>query len=54
LQDLANRWNVPVHSFSLDKKALSAGLIQNADYLVRPDGHIALVQAEQDPQQMEK
>lgn len=54
LQDLANRWNVPVHSFPLDKKALSAGLIEDAAYLVRPDGHIALVQAEQDPQQMEK
>jgi len=54
LHDLANRWNVPVHSFSCDKKAHSAGLMQNAAYLVRPDGHIALAQAEQDPRQMEK
>jgi hypothetical protein len=53
LQDLANRWNVPVHSFSWDKKTHSAGLIQNAAYLVRPDGHVALVQPEQDPRQME-
>jgi len=54
LRDLANRWNVPVCSFSWDKKANLAGLVQNAAYLVRPDGHIALAQAEQDPQQMEK
>jgi 2-polyprenyl-6-methoxyphenol hydroxylase-like FAD-dependent oxidoreductase len=54
LQDLARRWNVPVHSFTWDKATQSAGLGSNAAYLVRPDGYVALASAEQNVGEMEK
>lgn len=54
LQDLAQRWNLPVHSFAWDKSAQSADLGNNAAYLVRPDGYVALASAEQDVTALEK
>jgi hypothetical protein len=51
---LSTRWNIPIQSFYLDKDAQAAGFAQDAAYLVRPDGHIALAQAEQSPQPMEQ
>jgi 2-polyprenyl-6-methoxyphenol hydroxylase-like FAD-dependent oxidoreductase len=53
LQALADRWNLLVHSFPWDKQAQSAGFEQNAAYLIRPDGHVALAQLVQNPEQME-
>ena len=38
----AERRGVPVHAFAWDTGARSVGLAQNAAYLVRPDGYVAL------------
>jgi 2-polyprenyl-6-methoxyphenol hydroxylase-like FAD-dependent oxidoreductase len=54
LQDVARRWNLPVHSFAWDKPAQSAGLGRNAAYLLRPDGHVALALPEQNVGELEK
>jgi hypothetical protein len=54
LHDLSTRWNVPIQSFYWDKNAQSAGLVRDAVYLVRPDGHIALAQPDQNAEQLEK
>jgi 2-polyprenyl-6-methoxyphenol hydroxylase-like FAD-dependent oxidoreductase len=54
LQTLAGRWNLAVHSFTWDKQAQSAGFAQNAAYLIRPDGHVALAQPDQHPEPLEK
>jgi 2-polyprenyl-6-methoxyphenol hydroxylase-like FAD-dependent oxidoreductase len=54
LQTLASRWNLPVHSFPWNKQAQSAGFEQNAVYLIRPDGHVALAQPDQNPESLEK
>ena len=54
LRTVATRWNLPIHSFPWDKQAESAGLARDAIYLVRPDGHIALAQPDQNVAQLEK
>ena len=54
LQNLARRWNVPVHSFTFDKSVQAAGLGSDAAYLIRPDGYVALASAGQDVGEMEK
>jgi 2-polyprenyl-6-methoxyphenol hydroxylase-like FAD-dependent oxidoreductase len=51
---LSTRWNIPIQSYYFDQDAQAAGFAQNAAYLVRPDGHIALAQADQNSQQMEQ
>lgn len=38
---------VPVHTFAWGDAAQNAGLERNAAYLIRPDGHVALVSSEQ-------
>ncbi len=54
LRTLATRWNLPIHAFPWDKQAQSAGFTRNAAYLVRPDGHIALAQPDQDAADLER
>ncbi|HLK52440.1 MAG TPA: FAD-dependent monooxygenase [Candidatus Angelobacter sp.] len=54
LRTLATRWNLPIHSFSWDKQAQSAGFTSDAVYLVRPDGHIAFAQSDRNTAQLEK
>jgi hypothetical protein len=54
LEDLVGRWNVPVHSFVWDQPAHAAGLGNNAAYLVRPDGYVALASTEQGLGELEK
>jgi 2-polyprenyl-6-methoxyphenol hydroxylase-like FAD-dependent oxidoreductase len=40
--------NLPVHQFNWSTAAKSAGLQQDAVYLIRPDGHIAVASQKQD------
>jgi hypothetical protein len=40
--------NLPVHQFPWNQAAGKAGLMEDAMYLVRPDGHVALACAKQD------
>lgn len=47
LDDLA--W-IPVHRFPFDAKAKAAGIVQDAVYLLRPDGHIGLLMRAYDAQ----
>ncbi|HWF04553.1 MAG TPA: FAD-dependent monooxygenase, partial [Candidatus Angelobacter sp.] len=54
LHTLSARWNIPIQSYYFDKDAQAAGFVQDAAYLVRPDGHIAMAQANQSPQPMEQ
>jgi hypothetical protein len=54
LQDLSKRWHLPICVFEWSRQAESARFFPDALYLVRPDGHLALVQPEQNPQELEK
>ena len=54
LRASATRWNLPVHFFPWDNQAQSAGFARDAVYLVRPDGHIALAQSDQNTTALEK
>ncbi|MER8975290.1 FAD-dependent monooxygenase [Mesorhizobium sp. M0800] len=47
------RTGIPVYEFSWTGQAEKAGLVLNGAYLVRPDGHVALATAEQDPHAFE-
>lgn len=38
----------PVFGFQWDAKAAAAGLVENASYVIRPDGYIGFIQAQQD------
>ena len=44
-----DRTGVPLHAFDWTAAAAKAGLVRDAAYLVRPDGHVALASAGQDP-----
>lgn len=44
----ASAMKLPVHQFEWSTTAKTAGLQQNAIYLIRPDGHIALASQKQD------
>jgi hypothetical protein len=48
------RWHLPLCVFEWSRQTESAGFVPDALYLVRPDGHLALVQPEQNPQELEK
>ena len=54
LRALSTRWGIPIYSFPYDKQAQSAGFVRDAAYLVRPDGHIALAQPDQNTTALEK
>jgi hypothetical protein len=49
LREAAGRIGLRLHAFAWDSAAEEAGLAADAMYLVRPDGHVALADAEQDP-----
>lgn len=53
LHALSARWNLPIQSFHFEEGAKSAGLTRDAVYLLRPDGHVALVETEQNAQKIE-
>jgi len=46
LRELAARHDVSLHAFDHDGAAQAAGFARDATYLVRPDGHVALAQAD--------
>jgi 2-polyprenyl-6-methoxyphenol hydroxylase-like FAD-dependent oxidoreductase len=48
LREAAERAGLPLHVFPWDRVAEEAGLAEDALYLVRPDGHVALADAGQD------
>jgi 2-polyprenyl-6-methoxyphenol hydroxylase-like FAD-dependent oxidoreductase len=48
LRSFANSQKLPVHIFQWDDQAKSAGFAKDAMYLVRPDGHVALADSQQD------
>jgi 2-polyprenyl-6-methoxyphenol hydroxylase-like FAD-dependent oxidoreductase len=49
LQRFAAEHNLALHVFPWTDPARAAGLARDAAYLVRPDGHIALAEPDQDP-----
>lgn len=49
LQQAADRLGLPLHAFAWTQHAHQAGLHENAAYLVRPDGYVALADKVQDP-----
>jgi len=51
---LSARWRLPLCVFESTKQTESAGFVPDALYLVRPDGHIALAQPEQNLQELER
>jgi 2-polyprenyl-6-methoxyphenol hydroxylase-like FAD-dependent oxidoreductase len=48
LRDAAPKTGLPLHAFAWSESAKRAGLAQDALYLVRPDGYVALADASQD------
>jgi hypothetical protein len=54
LRALSTCWNLPVYSFPCNNQAQAAGFIRDAAYLIRPDGHVALAQPDQDITALEK
>ncbi len=42
LHQLAERRGLPLFEFPWSERADAAGLVQNAAYLVRPDGHVSV------------
>jgi 2-polyprenyl-6-methoxyphenol hydroxylase-like FAD-dependent oxidoreductase len=54
LRVLSTRWNLPIYSFPCNQQAQSAGFTRDAAYLIRPDGHIALAQPDQNTTALEK
>jgi 2-polyprenyl-6-methoxyphenol hydroxylase-like FAD-dependent oxidoreductase len=50
---LAQR-DMPLHVFGWDERAAAAGLVRDATYLVRPDGHVAVAGDGQDPARLEQ
>ena len=49
LDAMAQALNLPVHRFAWSARAKAAGLAEDAVYLVRPDGHVALAMAKAEP-----
>lgn len=43
VQQLHHRRRIPVYTFPMTHDAKSKGLVENAIYLIRPDGHIGLI-----------
>ena len=54
LRDTAARREIPLHVFPCNGAAHKAGLVKNAAYLVRPDGHVALADSKQDANVLER
>ena len=54
LRDIAGRHGIPLHVFTWDAAAREAGLVKDAAYLVRPDGHVALAEPKQDADALER
>jgi hypothetical protein len=54
LRTLSIRWNLPIYSFPCNDRAQSAGFARDAAYLIRPDGHIAMAQPDQNTTELEK
>lgn len=52
LRQAAERAGLPVHVFAWTDAAGQAGLVRDAAYLVRPDGHIGLVLPGQEPAEL--
>ena len=50
----ATDWRMPVHLFPWTPATAEAGLKRDAIYVVRPDGHIGLVQPKQDAEALEQ
>ena len=43
VRGLADRFHLPLHEFAATPQAQAAGLVPDAAYLVRPDGHVAAI-----------
>jgi aromatic ring hydroxylase-like protein len=54
LRALSTRWNLPIYSFPCNQQAQAAGFACDAAYLIRPDGHVALAQPDQNITALEK
>jgi hypothetical protein len=54
LRTLSIRWNLSTYSFPCNRQAQSAGFTCDAAYLIRPDGHIALAQLNQNAPDLEE
>ena len=52
-ESVAATHQIPVHQFAWDEAARKAGLLQDALYLVRPDGYIALAEPAQNTRMLE-
>jgi hypothetical protein len=52
LRDATARRGLALHEFPWGDRAEAAGLLRDAAYLVRPDGHVALAQPAQDAGQL--
>ena len=48
LRDTCGRLDLALHAFEWSKPAADAGLLRDACYLIRPDGHVGLADAAQD------
>jgi hypothetical protein len=53
LREAARAFEIPLHEFPWTEHADEAGLERDALYLVRPDGYVALADAEQDAQALQ-
>jgi 2-polyprenyl-6-methoxyphenol hydroxylase-like FAD-dependent oxidoreductase len=49
LREATDKLGLPVHQFAWSDRAGQVGLVRDALYLVRPDGHIALASETQEP-----
>ena len=52
MRDVAQSLGVPMHPFEWTPAAATAGLLRDAAYLVRPDGHVALALPQQNPAEL--
>lgn len=53
LRDVATNLRLPLHVFAWGDRARAAGLKENASYLIRPDGYVAVADAQQNPANFE-
>lgn len=54
LREIAAARGLPLHAFPWSKAAEAAGLARDALYLIRPDGHVAFANADQDAGELER